>query len=123
MNQLEEAHLREREAEKEDAVTAVEEALAIIEEQQREPDQWERVFMVEAIGAIFRGAYGAARTEIAVGMTPPSGRSPVPMLPKDPLFDRCNIALLNHALREAEAEPVRRFPHFGPIVFTGEERK
>ena len=83
MSQLEEAHLREREAEKQDAVTAVEEALAHIEQQDREPDQWERVFIAEAIGAIFRGSYGLACTDVAFGMTPPDGRSAVPMLPQD----------------------------------------
>jgi hypothetical protein len=77
MNQLEEAHLREREAEKQDAVTAVEEALAHIEQQKREPDQWERVFIAEAVGAIFRGNYGVACTDVGVAMTPASGRSPV----------------------------------------------
>jgi hypothetical protein len=119
MNQREEAHLREREAEKEEAVMAVEEALARIEQQEREPDQWERVFIAEAIGAIFRGSYGLGCTDVAVGMTPPSGRSPVPMLPQDPLYNRCNITLLRDALQEAKAEPVRPFPHHGPIVFTG----
>jgi hypothetical protein len=119
MNQLEEAHLREREAEKQDAVTTVEEALAHIEQQEREPDQWERVFIAEAIGAIFRGSYGLACTDVAVGMTPPDGRSAVPMLPRDPLYNRCNIALLRDALREAKAEPVRPYPHFGSVVLTG----
>ena len=119
MKQPDEAHLRERETEKQDAITTVEEALARIEQQEREPDQWERVFIVEAIGAIFRGAYGLACTDVAVSMTPPSGRSPVPMLPQDPLYDRCNIALLREALGEARAEAVRLYPHFGPIVFTG----
>jgi hypothetical protein len=119
MSQLEEAHLREREAQKQGAVAAVEEALARIEQQEREPDQWERVFIAEAIGAVFRGNYGLACTDVALAMTPPSGRSPVPMLPEDPLYNRCNIALLRDALREAKAEPVRPYPHFGPIVFTG----
>jgi hypothetical protein len=53
MNQPDETHLREREGEKQDAVAAVEEALARIEEQEREPDQWERVFMAEATGRSF----------------------------------------------------------------------
>jgi hypothetical protein len=119
MNQLEEAHLRERKAEKQDAVTAVEEALARIEQQEREPDQWERVFIAEAIGAIFRGSYGLACTDVTVGMTPPDRRSAVPMLPRDPVYNRCNIALLRDALREAKAERVRPYPHFGPIVLTG----
>ncbi|MGA7866954.1 MAG: hypothetical protein WA709_33660 [Stellaceae bacterium] len=45
MNQLEEGHLRKREAEKQDTIAALEEALASIEQQHREPDEWERVGM------------------------------------------------------------------------------
>lgn len=123
MNQVEEPHLGKREAEKQDAVMAVEEALACVEQQHREPDQWERVFIAEAIGAIFRGGYALACTEVAIGMTPPDGRSAVPTLPQDPFYNRCNIALLRDALREAKAEPVRPYPHFGPIVFTGGAHK
>jgi hypothetical protein len=70
-------------------------------------------------GAIFRGNYGLACTDVAIAMTPPNGRSPVPMLPQDPLYDRCNIALLRDALEEARVEPVRPYPHFGPVAFTG----
>jgi hypothetical protein len=75
MNQREEAHLREREAEKEEAVTAVEEALARIEQQEREPDQWERVFIAEAIGAIFRGSYFPAQKAVFGRPCSESGRA------------------------------------------------
>jgi hypothetical protein len=57
MNKLEEAHLREREAEKQDAIAALEEALASIEQQHREPDQWERVHFVHGLASLFSGAY------------------------------------------------------------------
>jgi hypothetical protein len=120
INSLEQARLLERETEKRNAITVVEEALAGIEEQEREADHWERVFLAEAIGAIFRGCYGLACTDVAVAMTPSNHRSPVPMLPQDPFYDRYNIALLRDALSEAKAESVRPFPHHGPIVFIAE---
>jgi hypothetical protein len=53
MNQLEEGHLREREAEKQDAIAALEEALASIEQQHREPDEWERVHFVHGLASLF----------------------------------------------------------------------
>jgi hypothetical protein len=119
MNQLEleEAHLREREVEKQDAIAALEKALASIEQDQREPDRWERFHLVEAIGAIFRGAYGSGQAELRRARTPPERRGTSPELPKDPLYDQCNIALLRDALREVKAEPVRRYVHHGPVVF------
>ncbi len=118
--QLEEAHLRARETEKQDAIAAIETALAEIGEQRREPDQWERVFLSEAIGATFRGCYRLACTDVSMAMTPTNERAKA-VLPQDPFYDRCTIALLRDALRETKAEPVRPFPHFGPIVFTSAE--
>jgi hypothetical protein len=38
-------------------------------------------------------------------------------LDNDPLLDRCSMTVLRQALHEAELEPVRAFPAFGPIVF------
>jgi hypothetical protein len=123
MNQLEEAHLREREAEKKDAIAALHEALASIEQQHREPDQWERVHFVHGLASLFSGAYSLAACEADLAQTPPADRSPTVKLPADLLFDRCNIALLRRVLAAAEAEPVREFPSFGPVVITGEAVK
>ncbi len=123
MNQLEEAHLREREAEKQDAIAALEEALVSIEQEHREPDQWERVHFVRGLASLFSGAYSLAACEAYLALTAPGERSPTVKLPADPLFDRCNIALLRRVLAAAEAEPVREFPSFGPIVITGEAGK
>ena len=117
------AHDAERTAEKTQAVADIEGSIAAIEKENRQPDRWERVFLVQAISMLFRGAYGLARTDAALAVTAPSGRSLTPYLPTDPLYDRINIPMLRHALREAEAEPVRDYPHFGPIVFTGSDRK
>jgi hypothetical protein len=116
------AQAANRAAEKAQAVVDIEESISTIEKEGRQPDRWERVFIVQAISMLFRGAYGLARTDAALAVTPPSGRSLTPYLPTDPMYDAFNIAMLRHALREAEAEPVRDFPHFGPIVFTGGAR-
>jgi hypothetical protein len=50
-------------------------------------------------------------------MVPAEERSAHLNPPSDPFFDRCDLALLKAALLEAEAEPVRDWPHFGPVVF------
>jgi hypothetical protein len=112
-----------RVAEKAQAVADIELSISTIEQENRQPDHWERIFLVQAISMLFRGAYGLARTDAALAVTPPSGRSVTPYLPTDPLYDGFNITMLRHALREADTEPLRAFPHFGPIVFTGDERK
>jgi hypothetical protein len=106
-----------REELKSDAVAAIEKALSTIE-QSREPDLWERVFLVEAISSIFRGAYQLAGVNVAIAMTPPQDRLDLPELPSDPIYDRCTVGLIRKALDEAKAEPARLFSHFGPIVLT-----
>jgi hypothetical protein len=111
-------HHSEREQEKRQAVDAIEQALSTIEEQGPEPDQWERTFLVQAIGALFRGGYRLAAVDAELALTPPSERSRASNLRPDPFLDRCQMSVLRAAFREAVAEPVRDFPHFGPIVFT-----
>ena len=123
MGGIEQRHLAERKQEKEEAVAAVEEFLAAIEGKAREPDRWERFHLVEAIGGIFRGAYSSGLAEVERAATPVERRGAPPEVPKDPLYDRCNIALLREALREAEAEPLRRYVHHGPIVFARDLRR
>jgi hypothetical protein len=75
------------------------------------------VHFARGLASLFSGAYGLAFTEADLGLTPPSERSPTAKLPSDPVLDQCNIAMLKRALMAAEAEPVREFPRFGPIVF------
>ena len=108
------SELRRREQEKNEAVTAIEITLSTVEKEQREPDHWERAFLVQAIDMLFRGAYGLATVDAELALTPLTERSSKPNLPSDPLFER----LLREALREAEAEPLRTWPAFGPVVFT-----
>jgi hypothetical protein len=94
-----------------------------IEQEHREPDQWERVHFVHGLASLFSGAYSLAACEADLALTPPGERSPTVKLPADPLFDRCDIARLRRVLAAAQAESVREFPSFGPIVITGEDGK
>jgi hypothetical protein len=112
-------HRSEREQERAEAVAAIEGALATIEGQGREPDQWERTFLVQAISWLFRGGYRLAVVDADLALTPPHERSRASNLRPDPFLDRCNIALLRQAYQEAAAEPLRDFPAFGPIRFVG----
>jgi hypothetical protein len=114
---MDEIASEQREREKAVAIAAVENAIAGIERRHREPDLWERVFLVEAIGAISRGCYAAAQTEAMLALTTPDHRSPGLDLPTDDFYDRCNLVLLRQALQEAKSEPVRRSPQYGPAAF------
>jgi predicted nucleic acid-binding protein len=110
----------ERENEKAEAVEAIEQALTTIENQTCEPDQWERALLVQAVGALFRGGYRLATVDAELALTPPNERSRAANLRPDPFLDRYSMSVLRAALREAVAQPLRDFPHFGPIVFTRE---
>jgi hypothetical protein len=121
VNELEEAHLRKREAEKAAAVEALSEVISGIEARRREPDRWERDCLAHAFRMMSSGLYGAARTEVTSAWTPPSGRSS-PLLPSDPAIDGFNLAVLKDLLGRAEAEPVKPFAE--PMVkFIDDGRK
>jgi hypothetical protein len=111
-------HRSEREQEKAEAAEAIERALTTIERQGREPDQWERAFLVQAISWLFRGGYRLAAVDAELALTPASERSRTPNLRPDPLLDRCNLGLLRQAYQETTVQPVTDFPAFGPIRFS-----
>jgi hypothetical protein len=115
-------HHAERVQEKADAVGAIENTLATIEGQRREPDLWEREFLRQAIGWLFRGGYRSAAVNAELALTPHNQRSPLTNIRPDPLLDRCDIALLRSAFQESTAQPVREFPHLGPIHFEPNRR-
>src|SRR6516165_3652903 len=96
----------ERAAEKKRAVMRLTAALTLIEQEQREPDLWERVHFAYGLTSLFSGAYGLALTDADLSLTPQGERSPATKLPSDPVLDRCNVATLKRALVAAEAEPV-----------------
>jgi hypothetical protein len=113
-------HRSEREQEKTEAVEAIEHALATIEGQRREPDKWERLFLVQAIGWLFRGGYRLAAVDAELALTPVSERSRASSIRPDPFLDRCNVSLLRQAYQEAAAQPLTDFPAFGPVIFRGQ---
>jgi hypothetical protein len=109
--------MRDRKDEKDRASADI---AAAIEAERREPDNWERMCLVQAIVHVFAGAYRLALSNAELARTPVDQRSPLCSPPSEPSFDHCSLALLKRALVEAEAEPVRKFPSFGPIEFSGE---
>jgi len=109
------AHRLQRQQEKDQAVDAIEHALSTIEGQAREPDQWERTLLAQAIGWLFRGGYPLAAIDAGLALTPSRERGD---LRSDPELDRCTMSVLRAAFREAMAAPVTDFTIFGPIVFT-----
>jgi hypothetical protein len=111
-------HYSERVREKSDAVEAIEHTLSVIEGERREPDQWERAFLLQAVSWLFRGGYRIAAVDAELALTPENERSRASNIRPDPLLDRCDIALLRTAFQEATAQPVTDFPAFGPIIFT-----
>ena len=109
----------ERAAEKASAVENIEIALRAVESSGCEPDWWEREQLVEAIGALFRGAYRLALCEAELALAPRNERSPDTTAKCGDLA-RFSLSDLRRAFVVAKDEPLRRFPHSGPIVFTGD---
>jgi hypothetical protein len=116
-------HLLKRGEEKARAVAAIEGALKAIESEEREPDLWERVFLVQAVGALFRGIYSLGVVDAHLALTPMAERSRDAHLPDDPFFERYDLKTLRAALDEARAEPLRAHPHFGPVIFVDQDGK
>jgi hypothetical protein len=114
-----EMHMQRRGNEKDAAIAKIARVLNELGEQRRNPDHWERVCLVRALSEVFSGCYSLALTDAHHALTPLDERSPFAKLPNDPLFDRCDLGLLWRALHEAKGEPVREFPHLGPIIVTG----
>ena len=101
------------------AALAIEDAIATLAAESREPDLWEWVHLEDAAAALFRGAYHLAIVTAKVAMTPPDQRSSEANLKSDLSSNRRTLARLREALEAGKAEPVRAVPHLGPIVFEG----
>jgi hypothetical protein len=104
--------MRQRQAEKNEALADITAVLHLLQEQRRSPDGWERVHLVRAFALIFSGSYVSATEEARLALTPTSERSPLATLSHD---HRYNLPLLMQLLEEAKAAQVRPFPHFGRI--------
>lgn len=109
-------HMQEREEARNVALADIAAALQVMEHERRNPDAWERVCLVQALIAIFSGCYELATSEARLALISPDQRSPTTNLPNDPIFSRCDLPLLMQAWLAAKSEPVKQFPHFGPIV-------
>ena len=96
------------------AAEGIEAVLSILESAQREPDQWGSLCLAEAVSALFRGLYRLAFVEAGQALMPVDQRSEEG-LPKP--TKQFSLRELRDAFTVAEAEPVRPFPHFGPIHF------
>jgi hypothetical protein len=108
-------HMREREAEKTADLESLADALAAFRQLQRDLDQWERVHLALGLAAVVSGCYGIGALEAALALTPEIERIPSAKLPRDPVYDRFDLAVFERALNKVWAEPARRFPHFGLI--------
>ena len=116
------SELEERKRDKRIASAWLREGIATIGAEGRQPDMWERVCLAHGISALLRGQYSMSAMDAELALTPPARRSPQWRPPSDPFFARCDLAVLSNALAEVEQEPVRPFPHFGPIVFADARR-
>jgi hypothetical protein len=112
--------ISDRATEKARAAERIKTALSTIELSKKEPDRWERRFLAQAIGALFRGIYSLAFIEAENALTPVDERGFVAVDETDELVQTYGLSTLRRAFVAAQAEPLRRFPHFGEIRFAGE---
>ncbi len=115
-DQMTDAEGAARESKKQHAMEAVQAVFSRLEGEGRNPDFWECRCLTEAIGAIYRGIYELGATEAFLALTPPERRA----APSNPATERqqYNLPTLRQAFDTAVKAPLRRFPHFGPIIFT-----
>ena len=99
---------------KEAVAGAIGSILDKIDREGRVPDAWERAYLVSAITMLFRGGYDLAGLLTMDAAASSDRRSPHAILPELLQYDTTK---LRAALKEAIAEPLREWPHFGPIVF------
>ena len=108
-------HMQRRQAEKDEAVADVWAVIAALEADRRQPDTWERVCLSRALATLFSGCYSLPMVEARMALTPPEERSPTASLSVDPIIARMDVVLARKALTLAQDEPLRRFPHLGPV--------
>ena len=106
--------MERRQAEKERATNAIQSVLTKLSEQGRLLDRWEKANLVEALSSCYSGCYHLAVVGSEMASTPPNGRSRSYNVPAE--YDEWDIPRLSACLRTLVETPVRRFPHFGPIL-------
>jgi hypothetical protein len=102
-----EDHSAQRQRERDQAVAAMEQALSAIQADNREPDEWERDQLAQAIGCLFRYAYSLAAAHAELALTPADERSRSREPYGGPAF---SLSDLRGAFRLAIAEPLRDRP-------------
>jgi len=109
-------HMQKRESEKADALANIMVALNGMQDERRQPDDWERVHLVYAFFAFFAGCYALATTEARLSLTPTGQRGPNAKLPTDSIFHHADLPWLTKLWQAARAEPAMELPHFGPVT-------
>jgi hypothetical protein len=117
-DQMTDAERADRKSQKQRAVEAVQAVFSYLEGEGRNPDVWESRCLAEAIGAIYRGIYQLGATEASLALTPPERRASPGKQNPNAGKQQFDLPALRQAFDAAVEAPLRRFPHFGPIVFT-----
>ncbi len=81
----------------------------------RQPDQWERVLILDSILHLFRGTYWEAQMLAQRVQTPIADREDWPALPTGAIYKHCTTALLQKMLQEAADDPLRAWPPYGQL--------
>jgi hypothetical protein len=107
--------VRERQADKDNALAEIAVVLDRLETEARNPDAWERGFLVHALSAQFAGLYRFATMDARLALATPAERGDSG-LPIDPALEQCDLIHLQKAFEAARVAPVRLYPVLGPIV-------
>ena len=102
-----------------DAAKGIETALSSLEKAQRELDAWESGYLVYAINNYFRGMYPLALIDAGTALTPIDRRGDKGPADQPRIF---SVSELRKEFAGIQDEPIRQFPHFGPIRFTGDQK-
>ena len=112
---MDDEHMKRRQAEKDEAIAAVWVVLNALNAARRQPDLWERICLSRALAALFSGCYSLAMVKARTARTPQDERGHTVSLTIDPVIARMDITLAQKALTLAQSEPLRQFPHLGPV--------
>jgi hypothetical protein len=100
------AHTQERAASKRRAVAALRYAWSTIQQQQREPDPWQRACFKRGPDLLVAGAYDAVQPEVESALLSPAQRSIGAQPLSDPSLDRLNLITMKQELTAAARKPV-----------------
>jgi hypothetical protein len=104
----------ERAQERHLAIAEIEGLLDELRSRQSPADLWERSFLADAIGALFRGAYRLARVNAMSVSEKRENRSAA--YPIDPGYEAFELESLENAFKLAKAQDLLQRPILGPIL-------